>query len=117
MPKEVRRNQPYEYQLQVCNLTSGELQNVVVLHQNQNNLDIRELRPRRQPRCHGTPQWILGSIGPNESEIITVTGKAGATGVSSNCVSVVYNNFRCRPRSSKPALALKKTATPARSYL
>jgi uncharacterized repeat protein (TIGR01451 family) len=113
MPKEVRRNQPYEYQLQVCNLTSGELQNVVVLHENQNNLEIVSSDPAASRGADGTPQWILGSIGPNESEIITVTGKAGATGVSSNCVSVVYNNFLCaETKVVEPALALKKTATP-----
>lgn len=113
MPKEVRRNQPYEYQLQVCNLTSGELQNVVVLHENQNNLEIVSSKPPASRGADGTPQWILGSLGPNDSEIITVTGRAGQTGVSSNCVSVVYNNYLCaETKVVEPALALKKTATP-----
>lgn len=113
MPKEVRRNQPYQYELQVCNLTSGELQNVVVLHENQSNLEIVSSKPPASRGPDGSPQWVLGSLGPNQSETILVTGKAGQTGISSNCVAVVYNNFLCaETKVVEPALALKKTATP-----
>lgn len=113
MPKEVRRDQPYDYRLQVCNLTSGELQNVVVTHENQNNFELISSKPAASRGADGSPQWVLGALGPNESETITVTGKAGKTGVSSNCVSVAYNNFLCaETKVVEPALALKKTATP-----
>ncbi len=113
MPKEVRVNQPYTYELQVCNLTSGELQNVVVLHENQSNLEITSSNPPASKGADGTPQWVLGALGPNQSETITVTGKASKTGISSNCVAVVYNNFLCaETKVVEPALALKKTATP-----
>ena len=113
MPKEVRLNQPYEYQVQVCNLTSANLQNVVVSHENSSNLQIISSNPAASRGADGTPQWILGSLGPNESQIITVVGKATSMGISSNCVSASYNNSLCaKTRVVEPALALKKTATP-----
>lgn len=113
MPKEVRLNQPYEYRLQVCNLTSAELQNVVVLHENQNNMEMVNSSPAASRGADGNPQWVLGNLGPNESEIITVTAKATKTGISSNCVAATYNNLLCaETKVVEPALALRKTATP-----
>jgi len=113
MPKEVRRNQPFEYELQVCNLTGGELQNVVVNHENQSNLEIMSSKPAASRGADGSPTWVLGSLGPNESQTITITGKAGQTGISANCITVVYNNYLCaETKVVEPALALKKTATP-----
>jgi len=113
MPKEVRLNQPYEYELQVCNLTGAELQNVVVMHEGQSNLEIISSSPAASRGADGSAQWILGSLGPNESRTITVTGKAGKTGISSNCIAATYNNFLCaETKVVEPALALKKTATP-----
>lgn len=113
MPREVRVNQPYEYQLQVCNLTNAELQNVVVTSESTNNLEITSSNPQASRGADGSPQWVLGSLGPNQMEIITVTGRAGATGISSNCVTATFNNFLCaETKVVEPALALKKTATP-----
>lgn len=113
MPKEVRLNQPYEYRLQVCNLTGADLQNVVVTHENQNNMEMVSSSPAASRGADGSPQWILGNLGPNESEIITVTARATRTGLSSNCVAATYNNLLCAETTVvEPALALKKTATP-----
>ena len=95
MPKEVRLNQPYEYRLQVCNLTSGELQNVVVTHENQNNMEMVSSTPAASRGADGSPQWVLGNLGANESQVITVTAKATRTGLSSNCVAATYNNLLC----------------------
>ncbi len=113
MPKEVRLNQPYEYRLQVCNLTSAELQNVVVTHENQNNMEMVNSSPAASRGADGSPQWILGNLGPNDSKVITITAKATRTGLSSNCVAATYNNLLCAETTVvEPALALKKTATP-----
>jgi uncharacterized repeat protein (TIGR01451 family) len=113
MPKEVRLNQPYEYRLQVCNLTGSELQNVVVTHENQNNMEMVNSSPAASRGADGNPQWVLGNLGPNESEVITVTAKATKTGLSSNCVAATYNNLLCAETTVvEPALALRKTATP-----
>lgn len=113
MPREVRVNQPYEYQLQVCNLTDTELQNVVVVGESTNNLEIMSSEPSPSRGPGGNPQWVLGALGPNEMEIITVTGRATESGISSNCVAVSYNNFLCaETRVVEPALAVRKTATP-----
>lgn len=113
MPREVRVNQPYEYRLQVCNLTSGDLQNVVVVHENQNNFELISSNPQASRGADGNPQWVLGNLGPNESRIITVTARADRTGVSSNCITATYNNLLCAETTVvEPALALRKTATP-----
>ncbi|HZW10781.1 MAG TPA: hypothetical protein VFF69_12830 [Phycisphaerales bacterium] len=112
MPDEVRLGQPYQYQLQVCNLTETELQNVVVTNENTNNLEITEADPRPSRGPDGNPQWVLGSLAPDDMQIITVTGVARESGVSSNCVTVSYNNFLCaETRVVSPDLALVKTAT------
>lgn len=113
MPREVRVNQDYQYELQVCNLTGGTLENVVVTHENQNNFNLVSSNPSSSEGANGTRQWVLGSLGPNATETILVTGRASSAGISSNCVGVSYNNLLCaETRVVEPALALRKTATP-----
>lgn len=112
MPQEVRVNQPYEYRIQVCNLTSGELQNVVVVHENQNNFELVSASPAPSRGPNGNPQWVLGTLGANESQVITVTARAGSTGISSNCVWASFDNLLCAQTNVvAPALALRKSAT------
>ncbi len=111
MPNEVRRGQDFTYSYHVTNLTNGELQNVLVSLTSANNLEIKSSDPAASRAGNGLA-WPLGTLGPNETKVITVTGNAAEVGVASDCIAVSYNNFLCATTTVvEPALTLAKTAT------
>lgn len=113
MPAEVRAGADFTYEYHVCNLTNGTLQNVVVSNENFNNFSVVSSTPAASRGADGSPQWVLGNLGAKQTQVISVTGRAQNVGVSSNCVTVSYNNFLCaETKVVQPALALTKTVTP-----
>jgi uncharacterized repeat protein (TIGR01451 family) len=111
MPDQVRRGEDFTYSYHVTNLTDAELQNVVVSLDSTNNLEVVSSDPAGGGSGGGL-NWPLGTLGPNETRVITVTGNAADVGVASECVAVSYNNFLCATtRVVEPALALTKTAS------
>ncbi len=109
-PAEARVGQPYSYELHVTNLSTATLQNVNVLASNAANLDVTTSSPEAA-KTGGGFNWNLGNIPGCETRVIKVTGRADAVGVSSNCLSVTYNNLLCTTvKITQPALALTKTA-------
>lgn len=111
MPKQVRRGEDFGYSYHVTNLTSADLQNVVVMLESSNNLAIKASSPEGSTAGSGMA-WTLGSLAGGETKVINVTGNAGQVGTASDCITVSYNNFLCATTSVvEPALALTKTAT------
>jgi uncharacterized repeat protein (TIGR01451 family) len=109
-PSEVRAGQPYNYELHVTNLTSATLQSVVVSTSQASNLDVTASTPEGR-KAAGGHVWDIGNLPPCETRVIKVTGRADATGVSSTCMSVSYNNLLCTAvKVTQPALAITKTA-------
>ena len=95
MPKEVRLNQPFDYDLVVTNLSKNELQEVVVTDQLGDNFKLVGSSPRAQTAPDGTATWNLGSLGPGETKRIRVNGTATAEGDICSCASVSYNSLLC----------------------
>lgn len=111
MPAQVRLGTEFNYQYQVCNLTGGVLQNVVVTQDSLDNLNIVRSTPSFQRGAAGLV-WNLGELGPNETRIIDVTATASSVGIAANCVSVSYNNVLCHGTEVvEPALQLTKTVS------
>jgi uncharacterized repeat protein (TIGR01451 family) len=111
MPSQVRRGEDFTYSYHVTNLTSGELQNVLVSLTSANNLEIVSSDPAASRSGNGMA-WPLGTLGPNETKVVTLTGNAAEVGTASDCIAVSYNNFLCAGALVvEPALALTKTAT------
>lgn len=111
MPKQVRRGEDFTYSYHVTNLTNVDLQNVVVSLDSTNNLEVKSSNPAASRSGNGMA-WPLGTLGANETKIITLTGNASQVGTASDCIAVSYNNFLCATTNVvEPALALTKTAT------
>lgn len=111
MPGEVVRGSEFDFAYHVTNLTSNELQNVIVTLNSKSNLEITSSEPQSSQSA-GDMVWALGSFAPKETKIIRMTGKANQVGQASDCITVSYNNFLCASLNVvEPALALTKTAT------
>lgn len=95
MPREVRVNQPYTYEIHVTNITGGTLQSVVVTNDNLQNVDVTGSTPNYTKTGSGALTWALGDLGPCKTSVIKVTGRAGKTGISSNCLTATYANTLC----------------------
>lgn len=113
MPGQVRVGQPYAYEIHVTNLTGGTLQNVLVSAESASNMNMTSSTPAATRAADGSMVWSLGSLGPNETQVIKVNASAPSVGTSSQCVSVSYNNALCiQTKVVEPALQLVKTITP-----
>lgn len=111
MPNQVVRGQDFGFSYHVTNLTSNELQNVLVMLDSSNNLEVSMSEPEGNTSGDGMT-WALGDMGPNETKVIRLTGSASQVGLASDCITVSYNNFLCATTNVvEPALALTKTAT------
>lgn len=95
MPKEVRLNRPFDYDLVVTNLSKNELHDVVVTDQMGDNFKLGGSSPRAQTTPDGKASWNLGSLGPGESKRIRANGTATAEGEVCSCASVSYNSLLC----------------------
>lgn len=112
MPVQVRANSEFDFMYQVCNLTAGTLQNVVVTADSIENITLVSSDPSFQ-RSAGGVVFSLGDLGPNETRMITVRGRAGSTGMGSGCISVSYNNVLCQTvQFVEPELQLVKSVSP-----
>lgn len=110
MPKQVRRGSDFGYSYHVTNLTSSDLQNVMVMLDSSNNLDVKSSNPAGSRTGDGMA-WMIGDLAAGETQVIEVTGSAANVGTASECITVSYNNFLCATTTVvEPALALTKTA-------
>jgi uncharacterized repeat protein (TIGR01451 family) len=112
-PASVKAGSPYDINLDVINLTSGVLQNVVVSAESLSNLGYVSSVPPFSKSADGDAIWAIGDLGPNATKTIVIKGQAEKVGVASNCLSVSYANVLCvSTQVVQPALQITKTATP-----
>jgi uncharacterized repeat protein (TIGR01451 family) len=95
IPREVRLNQPFEYELRVTNLTDHELQDVVLIDEPSDNLQITGLSPEGQAGAHGARIWAIGDLAPRASATILATGIASREGSAATCTTVSYTPKLC----------------------
>jgi uncharacterized repeat protein (TIGR01451 family) len=111
MPKEVRLNQGFTYQILVTNLTDIDLESVEVADQLGPNLKYSSSSPKGTVSGSNIA-WNLGSMAPGETRRITVTGKAVKEGLIGSCATVSYNSQLCATAPVvQPMLKLVKTGT------
>lgn len=111
MPNEVRKGQDFGFSYHITNLTSAELQNVMVMMNSANNLEVSDSEPSGT-MSDGAMSWAMGDFGPGQTKVINLNGSASDVGIASDCITVSYNNFLCATVNVvEPALALSKTAT------
>lgn len=112
-PRMVRAGSNYQTKVYVCNLTNGVLQNVVLTQEQISNFEVAASSPAASRANDGSLIWSLGSLGPGESQVVTLEGKAGGVGQATTCMSVTYNNSLCSTvQIVQPQLAITKAITP-----
>jgi uncharacterized repeat protein (TIGR01451 family) len=110
-PKEVWVNQPFDYRIKVTNLTDTPLQNVMVKDCVPENLVIKDTEPKAAKMEKGDIHWVLGNLGANASQMITVNALASGRGTISSCAEVFYDSPICaRITVVEPKIQLSKTA-------
>lgn len=111
MPASVVRNAEFDSSIHVTNVSSLDLENVVVTSEGLNNIEISQSEPEME-EANGQGYWMLGSIAPGETRIIGLRGVAADMGMAGSCVSVSYESALCATTTVvEPALALTKSVT------
>lgn len=109
VPREVRLNQPFDYEIVVTNLASTNLEQVAVSEDIGDNMRVNGSEPR------GTSDgdlmtWQLGTLAPGESKTIRINATALEVGIVGSCAAVTYNSLLCTTIPVvQPELRLTKT--------
>lgn len=75
-PKRVYSNQPYEYTIEVTNLSDVALENVNIIETFPKSFKVLSTDPAIYDTSGEKVAWALGQMGPKEKRIITVRGMA-----------------------------------------
>jgi len=109
-PSQVILNEPFDYKIKVQNLTSQELQNVVVSDAKPEHMTINSSDPDMRV-VEGKVLWDLGALAPNESRTISVSAVASEMGSIKTCAEVTFATPTCAQIDIvKPLLRLSKIA-------
>lgn len=108
MPREVLANANFTYDVEVCNLTSLSLSNVVVTH----SLEGARLVSSDVTGSGGG--FAVGDLAPRACKTIKVTANAGTAGSVRSCSGATWTNaICCTTNVVNPALKITKAVTPA----
>jgi uncharacterized repeat protein (TIGR01451 family) len=111
IPEQVNANAPFEYRIDVTNLTDNELKNVMVTDKVSADLAYENSTPDMQRRDDGTVVWNLGSLEPKGSRTISVRAIAKSPGAISTCAEVSYDCPTCTKIAVvEPMLSLTRSA-------
>jgi uncharacterized repeat protein (TIGR01451 family) len=111
IPEHVNINAPFEYRLNVTNLTDQELSNVVVSDYVPAGLTFQSSTPEMQKMKDGYVAWNIGKLEPKGSRTINVQAMATSTGSLSTCSMVSYDSSACaKINVVEPKLELAKQA-------
>jgi len=110
MPGEVQLNAPFDYTIEVTNVTDMDVANVVIVENIPGNFVAKNAEPAATKEG-GKLVWELGSFAPKQSKRITVSGMATNTDCVKTCATATYVVPACaNVRIVQPELQLKKTA-------
>lgn len=110
-PTEVRVGSPFDYKLQIRNVTSGKVENVVMAEVIPSGFTPSSISPEPTSRDGSAVTWKIGTIGPRESKTITIKGAATGLGEIRGCAKVTFSTEFCSSiRVVEPSLELIKEA-------
>ena len=87
-PKSIRVQHDASYQMKVTNLTDMPVKNVSISSTTPDGFDVSAAG---KPGDNGMMSYPVGDLGPKESKMISITGKATKVGSIDTCYSVHYN--------------------------
>jgi len=94
-PAQVRSDLEFDYVMRVTNLTTMNLNDVVVRDLCGGNFTYVSSTPPAVGKSPEPLMWGLGDLAPNASKEITVRGKAVSGAPITNCATVSYNSTLC----------------------
>jgi len=110
-PAEIRANEPFDYRIKVTNRAGQELHNVVVKDCIAENLKVKSSTPEITRTEDNDAHWMLGTLGPHASMMITVNAVAEGSGSVTSCAEVFYDSPVCaKINIVEPRLRLAKFA-------
>jgi uncharacterized repeat protein (TIGR01451 family) len=112
-PARVRLGETFDYEIKVTSLVDVELTEVEVEEHLSNIFKFVSSKPAAKidAKKKGVLKWMLGTLGPKGSKVITVTGSASAVGSITQCALVSYKMPSCFTiEVVKPELELVKRA-------
>ncbi|MCA9395124.1 MAG: hypothetical protein KC900_13060 [Candidatus Omnitrophica bacterium] len=89
-PQKAVVGQKFTYMIKVINLTAVPLEEVVVSEQIPENFTISMSEPAVESRLGGKTTWKVGTLAPNGSSVIKVTGTAADRSSAPCCAKVDY---------------------------
>ncbi len=112
-PASVSVGQEFEYSIKATNISSGNLEDVVVTDDPAQGFEASGSTPKAKTTANGAMRWELGKLAKGESKTITIKGSATGVGTLQNCVSAEYAKRACLAVNVvQPKLELVKTMTP-----
>jgi len=110
-PSEVQVGQAFDYTIRVTNLTSNDLDTVIVEDSLPEGFRVSSSSPEGQKVGAALTRWNLGTIPARQTREIRVSGTAGAVGTLNACATVSYSSALCSTINvTKPDLRLTKAA-------
>jgi len=107
-PGEVVVGQSYDYTYTVTNLTKLDLGDVVVTDAIGDNFNAAASTPQAEIGA-GKAIWKVGTLGPNETKVLKLSGTAKGSGDIANCAEVTYRTNLClNIKAVQPGLKLTK---------
>src|SRR5688500_16517098 len=88
-PKQIRLNQPYEYEIRATNLTEGPLLDVVLREQLSDRATFEITKSEPEFRSEG--DWVhynLGRLEPRETRTVKVTGTTKKEGTITSVIAL-----------------------------
>jgi uncharacterized repeat protein (TIGR01451 family) len=109
-PTKVNAGTRYEYILRVTNLSQMNLDNVVVTDKPEGNFQLVGSNPKAE--AGKDLRWNLGSLRPDQSKEIRISGTAIDQGHVTHCAEVDWRSLFCSTTQVvKSGLTISKTAT------
>lgn len=94
-PEQVNLGKSFSYDIMVTNVAPCTLVDVTVVETMAANFRYAEASPEPTNMGNGKATWNLGTLAPNESRTITVTGGAAAADNIMNCATVSWIRESC----------------------
>lgn len=111
VPGTVQRDEAFEYQLVVENLSGDPLINVVLEERLPESVTLIDSEPSMVSNEGGVALWNLGTLNAGASHTVSIQGKATADGISESFASVTYDRtLKGQFVVVSPALQLKINA-------
>jgi len=109
-PVEVRPNEPFEYEVDVTNVSDHPLANIKISEHNSDNIEFLASYPEASGEDAGAQSWTIAHLTPGETETILINAQAPKAGSTDLCLTASMTPLICLSTEViQPELALTKT--------